>query len=153
MLNNPASVKAGFSLSKYLFHLRNIGQMARNTLSAEVFKRPHAKTDYSDEDMADLAKCMDDPLFFMRNFVRVQHPMKGALPFIPYECQERIITGIHDHRFTIILTARQQGKCVRFTTKINENGIQTDIGSLLRVSWREKLINLLERCSILVSLW
>ena len=81
-------------------------------LSPDIFKRPNSKSDYSNRDLEDLAGCIDDPLFFMRSFVRVQHPMKGAVPFIPYECQERIITGIHQHRFTIILCARQQGKTV-----------------------------------------
>jgi hypothetical protein len=76
----------------------------------EIVKRPNTKSDYNGQDLDDLARCIADPLYFMRTFMMVQHPIKGALPFVPYECQERIINGIHDHRFCIILTARQQGK-------------------------------------------
>lgn len=79
-------------------------------IPTELFKRPNAKSSYSGQDEQDLANCLESPLFFMRTFMRVQHPIHGAVPFVPYECQERIITGIHDHRFTIVLTARQQGK-------------------------------------------
>jgi hypothetical protein len=76
----------------------------------EMVKRPHSKTDYSDQDLNDLANCIADPLFFMRTFMMVQHPIKGAIPFHPYECQERIINGIHEHRNTIVLASRQIGK-------------------------------------------
>lgn len=79
-------------------------------IPTEVVKRPHSKSDYTDQDLTELARCVNDPLYFMSNFMKVQHPIRGAIPFIPYECQKRIIAGIHEHRFTIALTARQQGK-------------------------------------------
>lgn len=79
-------------------------------LSSGAIKAPNSTSDYSDRDVEDLARCVDSPLFFMRSFMMVQHPIHGSVPFIPYDCQERIINGIHGHRFTIVLTSRQQGK-------------------------------------------
>lgn len=55
-------------------------------------------------------RCIDDPLFFIERFVKIQHPLKGAVPFQPYPFQVEIIKAFHEHRFSIALTARQMGK-------------------------------------------
>src|SRR4051794_33959226 len=54
--------------------------------------------------------CVDDPLYFMRHFMRVQHPTKGSVAFDPFPFQVRLIEAFHKNRFCIALTARQAGK-------------------------------------------
>lgn len=85
--------------------------MARpTTTDLDIVKKPHAKIDYTEKNLLDLMQCMDDPLFFMKNFMKVQHPTRGALQFNPYLYQERMIRGMHEHRFACVMTARQCGK-------------------------------------------
>jgi len=40
----------------------------------------------------------------------LQHPTRGALPFKPYDFQRRMVLAMQQHRFTIIMAARQCGK-------------------------------------------
>lgn len=126
--------------------------MANTNIPDDATKRPNVKTGYSEDDLSDLDLCVDSPLYFMKTFMRVQHPIRGALPFVPYPFQERIVNGIHEHRFTAVLTARQMGKCHTFDTNISKDGAQIKIGSLLRFFLKERLINLLERWIISLSI-
>lgn len=53
---------------------------------------------------------MMDPLYFIRTYVMIQHPILGAVNFEPYEYQERLVKAFHNNRYSIALTARQMGK-------------------------------------------
>jgi hypothetical protein len=50
------------------------------------------------------------PLFFMKEFMRIQHPTKGEMRFEPYPYQERLIESYNSHRFSIAMLPRQTGK-------------------------------------------
>ena len=73
-------------------------------------KRPHATDEYSQKMIADLMKCRQDPVYFMRNFVKIQHPTRGTIPFDLFEYQERFVRHMHDNRFVMTLQPRQCGK-------------------------------------------
>jgi hypothetical protein len=55
------------------------------------------------------SKCAKNPTYFMKKYCVVQHPMKGKVPFHLYEYQEKSLQTFEDHRFNIILKARQLG--------------------------------------------
>ena len=59
------------------------------------------KTEYS--------KCAKDPTYFMKKYCVVQHPIKGKVPFHLYDYQEKSLQTFEDHRFNIVLKARQLG--------------------------------------------
>ena len=93
--------------------------MAKSTIeNNDVIKKPYLKSSYTDKQFEELLECVEDPMYFMRNFMKIQHPLKGALPFIPYPFQERIITSFAQNRFTIALTARQCGKALSLDTPL-----------------------------------
>jgi len=75
-----------------------------------ALKRANAKTPMTQRQQYELGMSTIDPLFFMKNFMKIQHPMEGAQKFEPYPFQVRIIKAFHKNRFTIALTARQMGK-------------------------------------------
>ena len=54
-------------------------------------------------------KSAKDPIYFLKKYCVVQHPMKGKVPFHLYEYQEKALSTFEDHRFNIILKARQLG--------------------------------------------
>ena len=55
-------------------------------------------------------KCMADPIFFMRKYVKIQNPNEGGtVPFDLYPFQEKTLNCFHDDRFLLILKSRQLG--------------------------------------------
>ena len=54
-------------------------------------------------------KCAKDPVYFLKKYCVVQHPMKGKVPFHLYPYQEKSLATFEEHRFNIILKARQLG--------------------------------------------
>ena len=61
------------------------------------------------EVLEELVKCGKDPKYFINNFARISHPMRGLIPFRLYNFQEDTIDDFNRHRFNIILKARQLG--------------------------------------------
>ena len=57
----------------------------------------------------ELKKCSEDPIYFIRNYVNIEHPIKGIIPFDLFKFQERIINEVEDNRFNIIRKFRQAG--------------------------------------------
>ena len=54
-------------------------------------------------------KCMEDPIYFMRKYVKIQHPNKGTIPFDLYPFQESTLKDFNIHRYLLILKSRQLG--------------------------------------------
>lgn len=54
-------------------------------------------------------KCMVDPIYFMRKYVKIQHPHRGTIPFDLYPFQENTLGQFHDNRYLLILKSRQLG--------------------------------------------
>ena len=57
----------------------------------------------------ELIRCGRDPVYFINNYVRISHPMHGLIQFSLYPFQEDSIKDFRDHRFNVILKARQLG--------------------------------------------
>ncbi len=54
-------------------------------------------------------KCASDPVYFMKKYCVIQHPIQGKIPFHLYHFQEKVVEDLVQHRFNIILKARQLG--------------------------------------------
>jgi len=50
-----------------------------------------------------------DPVYFMREYCYVQHPVKGKIKFDLYPFQEKTLSDVATHDYNIILKARQLG--------------------------------------------
>ena len=57
----------------------------------------------------EILKAGKDPVYFINNYCKISHPMKGLIPFKLYDYQEDLISDFNDYRFSIILKARQLG--------------------------------------------
>lgn len=73
-------------------------------------KRAHATSEFDGSKVQELIKCKNDPVYFMEKYVKVQHPTKGAVPFILYPYQKEMVAAIHENKDTILLCSRQMGK-------------------------------------------
>ncbi len=57
----------------------------------------------------DYKKCATDPIYFMKKYCKIQHPIKGKIPFHLYPFQEKTLLNFKDNRFNIVLKSRQTG--------------------------------------------
>lgn len=62
-----------------------------------------------DQQIKEILKCGKDPVYFMRNYARIQHPVRGLIPFETYPFQDDCVRSFEKHRFNIILKSRQLG--------------------------------------------
>ncbi len=82
-------------------------------------KKPNQEVSYTHEQIQELKRCAQDPVYFINNYVMIQHPVKGAIPFELYDYQIKMVEAFKEHRFTCTLSSRQTGKCFFYSTMIN----------------------------------
>ena len=61
------------------------------------------------EILSEIVKAGKDPSYFINNYVKIAHPLRGLIPFKLYDFQEQLLKDFNDHRFNVILKARQLG--------------------------------------------
>lgn len=86
-------------------------------------KNPYLKDanqvmEYTAEQVLEIQKCMNDPVHFAEKYCHIQHPVKGSVPVELYPYQKRMLYNFRDNRNTIVLSARQTGKCVLPSTTV-----------------------------------
>lgn len=60
--------------------------------------------------LSEYKKCAQDPIYFMRKYVKIQNPNEGGtVPFDLYPFQEDTLNRFHNDRFLLILKSRQLG--------------------------------------------
>jgi hypothetical protein len=59
--------------------------------------------------LKEIVKSGKDPVYFINNYAKISHPMRGLVPFKTYDFQSDLVNTYNDHRFTVILKARQLG--------------------------------------------
>lgn len=55
------------------------------------------------------AKCASDPIYFMKKYVKIQHPTRGTLPFDTYPFQDDTLEDFVEYNKNIVLKSRQMG--------------------------------------------
>lgn len=53
--------------------------------------------------------CGKDPIYFLNKYARIQHPVKGLVPFNTYHYQDDVVNAYLKNRYNILLKARQLG--------------------------------------------
>lgn len=98
------------------------------SLDGVLIKKAYSQETYTEEQIEDLLKCTDPAvgyLYFIENFVNIQHPVKGKINFLLYEYQKRLLQSYHDYRFSVNICPRQSGKCFLNQTLIRIKHKQT----------------------------
>lgn len=57
----------------------------------------------------EIIKCRRDPIYFIKTYLKILHPIKGVIPLLLYDFQEDSIVKFIKNRFVIILKSRQLG--------------------------------------------
>ena len=61
------------------------------------------------EQIDELMKCGSDPIYFIKNYLFIQHPEKGRIPFELFEFQEDCIKDFLKYKFNVVVKSRQLG--------------------------------------------
>ncbi len=61
------------------------------------------------EKLKEIVKSGKNPSYFINNYTKISHPIKGQIPFKTYDFQDQLLEDFNDYRFNIILKARQLG--------------------------------------------
>lgn len=57
----------------------------------------------------EIIKCGKDPIYFINHYCKIQHPKHGLLKFNTFDYQDDCVGAFKEHRFNIVLKARQLG--------------------------------------------
>lgn len=75
-------------------------------------KRDGVSEEWDAKKLREYKKCMKDPAYFCRKYVKVIHLDKGLVPFKLYPYQEKMFEHFNNNRFNIVLACRQSGKSI-----------------------------------------
>ena len=73
-------------------------------------KRANVQQSWTKKQLQEYAKCMEDPLYFIQNYVKIVSLDEGLVPFKMYPFQKDMVGTFHSNRFTICKLPRQSGK-------------------------------------------
>ena len=75
----------------------------------------------------ELARCFDDPIYFIESYCKIVSLDHGLVPFKLYNCQKNKVNTILNNRKVILMEGRQQGKtitsaaCILWYTLFQDN--------------------------------
>ena len=75
-------------------------------------KLQNESTEYTFENLDEMDKCIEDEIYCIQKYFKIEHPTKGVIPFELYDFQIEAIKMMQDNRYVVLLFPRQCGKCV-----------------------------------------
>ena len=84
--------------------------MDNNYLGNPNLKKANVKVEWTEEQLLEYKKCMDNPQYFIENYVKIISLDEGLIQFNMYPFQKEMIGTFHKNRFTICKLPRQSGK-------------------------------------------
>ena len=79
-------------------------------LGNPLLKKANVQVEWTKEQILEYQKCMQDPLHFCKNYIKIVSLDEGLVPFDVYPFQKEMLGTIHNNRFTICKLPRQSGK-------------------------------------------
>ena len=73
-------------------------------------KRANIQQSWTKEQLKEYSLCMDNPQYFIENYVKIVSLDEGLIPFKMYSFQKEMVGTFHNNRFTICKLPRQSGK-------------------------------------------
>jgi hypothetical protein len=62
-----------------------------------------------DRQKKEIVKCVNSFEYFCHKYIKILHPVKGLIPFVPFNYQRKVISEYEKNRFNIISKFRQGG--------------------------------------------
>ena len=87
-------------------------------LGNPLLKKSNVPVEWTKKQILEYQKCMENPTYFIKNYIKIVSLDEGLVPFKMYDFQEDIIDTIHNDRFTICKMPRQSGKSTTMVSYI-----------------------------------
>ena len=87
-------------------------------LGNQNLKAAGVEIQFTKEQVEEYMKCAKDPIYFIKNYVKVVSLDKGLIPFHLYDYQQELVDIIHNNRFAIAKLPRQSGKSTTIVSYI-----------------------------------
>ena len=87
-------------------------------LGNPLLKKSNVPVEWTKNQILEYQKCMENPTYFIKNYIKIVSLDEGLVPFKMYDFQEDIIDTIHNDRFTICKMPRQSGKSTTMVSYI-----------------------------------
>ncbi len=81
-------------------------------LNNQCVKRSGVRQVFTTAEADEYLRCMDNPAYFVKNYVKIISLDKGLIPFELYPYQEKMFEHFEKNRFSIVLAPRQSGKSI-----------------------------------------
>ena len=85
-------------------------QDKRAYLGNPNLKATNVEVQFTEEQIGEYLRCSQDPVHFIKNYVKIVNLNEGLVPFELYDFQKRFVEKIHQNRFVISKFPRQSGK-------------------------------------------
>lgn len=95
--------------------------MAKKTesyLGNDNLKAAGIQVNFTEDQVKEYVKCAQDPIYFIKNYIKIVSLDKGLVPFELYDFQEDMVQKVHENRFVIAKLPRQSGKSTTITAYI-----------------------------------
>jgi len=73
-------------------------------------KKANVQQQWTKEQVEEFSLCMKDPIYFIKNYIKIVSLDEGLVPFDLYDFQKEMVGTFHSNRFTICKLPRQSGK-------------------------------------------
>lgn len=81
-------------------------------MSNPKLKRQGVKIQFTLEQLAEYKRCAEDPIYFVKKYVKIVHVDRGEINFDLWDFQEQMIRNFVKNRFNIVKCPRQVGKSI-----------------------------------------
>ena len=79
-------------------------------------KKANVSQKFTKKQIGEVLRCSEDPVYFIKNYIKIVSLDKGLIPFDMYHFQEEMVSKFHDYRFNIAKLPRQSGKSTIVTS-------------------------------------
>src|SRR5210317_1067344 len=87
-------------------------------LGNPLLKKSNVPVEWTKEQILEYQKCMEEPLHFIQNYIKIVSLDEGLVPFKMFPFQKDMVGTINDNRFTICKMPRQSGKSTTLVSYI-----------------------------------
>lgn len=79
-------------------------------------KKANVPIEFTEEQVQEFMTCQNDPIYFIKKYIKIVSLDEGLVPFDMYPFQEEMVTKFNKHRFNICKLPRQSGKSTIVTS-------------------------------------
>lgn len=100
-------------------------------LGNKNLKASNVHMEFTEEQLIEYLKCASDPIYFIKNYIKIISLDGGIVPFKLWKFQEKMIKIFSKNRYSIAKIGRQSGKCFSFTVNVKLKNKKT--GKILEI--------------------